>query len=106
MAQEVYTCRAVIVCPAALKDVANAYAKANLDPVGGENTFRVALTADGDTVAAYWASIACRMETYNALSQIVPAMGGRLYDGMVFSPDEILQTEGLSRWLPPQLRGR
>jgi hypothetical protein len=49
--------RVLIVIQAADKDAANAFAKAQIDPIGGDQTFCFGLAATGDEPAThYWCS--------------------------------------------------
>ena len=49
--------RVLIVIQAADKDAANAFAKAQIDPVGGEQTFSIGLSETGaEPVTHFWCS--------------------------------------------------
>lgn len=99
-----YTHRAIIVVKAADRDAANQDALA-YDPVGGAETFRVGLSADGSTPAThYWASPACREAVWQALAAAEAAQvakgAGRtrwLFDGLTVTPDDALASLRLQR---------
>lgn len=99
-----YTRRAIIVVKAADRDQANTDALA-YDPEGGDETFRVGLSADGATPAThYWASTVCREAVWQALTaaeaaQVAKGAGRtrRLFDGLTVTPDDVLAALGLQR---------
>ena len=77
----IYTRRVLIIIPAAAAVAANAWMKANVDPVGGENTFAVKLNADGDVGKAashFWCSIALTEAQWTAVQAEAPNWGATL----------------------------
>lgn len=99
-----YTHRAIIVVTAGDRDQANADALA-YDPDGGDETFRVGLSATGNAPAThYWASTACREPVWQAFvsAEALQAAKGAgrtrwLFDGLTVTPDTVLTTLGLQR---------
>ena len=101
----------LIIITAAVKDAANAAAKAHFDPVGGELTFANGLVTPPDltTITHYWA--ADRMETANrALLDVMAAQEPFAGNVQVFDydadndpgfPHAKLAELGLSVYAPP-----
>jgi hypothetical protein len=68
-----YPRRVLIIIPAEYQAVAN-QAALGFDETGGDRTFTVGLSADGQEPAThFWASIQMREETFQGVSQLLPA---------------------------------
>jgi hypothetical protein len=98
----------VVIVPAALRDAANALAKAEFDPVGGEFTFTAALmTPPATNVTHYWCATpfsATNRAKLNVLANTPPFAGVTLvldYDlTNGAAPFEFLATHGLAVYSP------
>ena len=94
-----YTRRAIIVTPASLAPQANAGAKQNdLDPVGGEKTFTVPLSATGSLPAThYWCNWQMTPDHWDAAQTRIKSLGAevRVFDASTITPQEVLDTLGL-----------
>jgi hypothetical protein len=98
----------VVIVPAALRDAANAVAKAEFDPLGGEFTFTAALmTPPATNVTHFWCATpfsATNRAKLNVLTNTPPFAGVTLvldYDltnGV--APFEFLATHGLAVYSP------
>ena len=98
----------VIIVPAHLRDAANAVAKAEFDPLGGEFTFTAALmTPPATNVTHYWCATpfsATNRAKLNVLTNTPPFAGVTLvldYDlTNGAAPFEFLATHGLAVYSP------
>ena len=100
-----------IIVTAGVKDAANVVAKAQFDPVGGENTFTAPLVSLGATnIVAYWC--ADRMAATNraklpAFTNVPPFTDGAVIfadydpDTDPTAPFRMLKTNGLAVYAPP-----
>lgn len=103
------TISTVVIVPAALRDAANAVAKAEFDPVGGEFTFTAALmTPPGTNITHYWCAApfsATNRVKLDTLTNTPPFAGVTLvldYDLTTgAAPFEFLATHGLAPYSPP-----
>lgn len=99
----------VVIVPAALRDAANALAKQEFDPVGGEFTFTAALvTLPATNVTHFWCAApfsATNRAKLNVLTNTPPFAGVTLvldYDlTNGAAPFEFLATHGLAPYSPP-----
>ena len=100
----------VVIVPAALRDAANAVAKAEFDPVGGEFTFTAALMTPPatNTVTHYWCATpfsATNRAKLNVLTNTPPFAGVTLVLDYNLTngaaPFEFLATHGLAAYAPP-----
>lgn len=88
--KSLYEKRVIIVIPAAERDAENTWVKENVDPDGGEKTFRVPLYSNPDisgNATHYWCSWAVNEAELNLLS---PHFGASLYDAEDWSPKQVL----------------
>jgi hypothetical protein len=98
----------IVIVPAALRDAANALAKAEFDPVGGEFTFTAALvTPPATNVTHFWCAApfsATNRTKLNVLTNTPPFAGVTLvldYDlTNGAAPFEFLATNGLAPYSP------
>ena len=99
----------VVIVPAALRDAANAVAKQEFDPVGGERTFTAALVTlpATNTVTHYWCATpfsATNRAKLNVLTNTPPFAGVTLvmdYDlTNGAAPFEFLATHSLAPYSP------
>ena len=98
----------VVIVPAALRDAANALAKAEFDPLGGEFTFTAALmTPPATNVTHFWCATpfsATNRIKLNVLTNTPPFAGVTLvldYDlTNGAAPFEVLATHGLAPYSP------
>ena len=98
----------VIIVPAHLRDAANAVAKAEFDPLGGEFTFTAALvTLPATNVTHFWCATpfsATNRAKLNVLANTPPFAGVTLvldYDlTNGAAPFEFLATHGLATYAP------
>jgi hypothetical protein len=98
----------VVIVPAALRDAANALAKAEFDPVGGEFTFTAALmTPPATNVTHYWCATpfsATNRAKLNVLTNTPPFAGVTLVLDYNLTngaaPFEFLATHGLAVYSP------
>jgi hypothetical protein len=98
----------VVIVPAALRDAANAVAKAEFDPVGGEFTFTAALmTPPATNVTHFWCAApfsATNRAKLDALTNTPPFAGvTRVFDYDLTNgaaPFEFLATHGLATYSP------
>lgn len=98
-----FTKRALIIVPASSVGSANLAAQ-QLDPVGGEQTFTVGLSADGnEPVTHYWCSVAMTVEQFAAVQQL---QSSEFPDAVIVEydldlepgrPNQVLQSSGLQR---------
>jgi hypothetical protein len=100
----------VVIVPAALRDAANAVAKQEFDPVGGEFTFTAALVTlpATNTVTHYWCATpfsATNRAKLDALTNTPPFAGvTRVFDYDLTNgaaPFEFLATHSLAPYSPP-----
>jgi hypothetical protein len=99
----------VVIVPAALRDAANALAKQEFDPVGGEFTFTAALmTPPATNVTHYWCATpftATNRAKLNVLTNTPPFAGVTLVLDYQLTngaaPFEFLATQGLAPYAPP-----
>jgi hypothetical protein len=98
----------VVIVPAALRDAANAVAKQEFDPLGGESTFTAALmTPPATNVTHYWCATpfsATNRAKLGVLANTPPFAGVTLvmdYDlTNGAAPFEFLATHGLAVYSP------
>jgi hypothetical protein len=99
----------VIIVPAALRDAANALAKQEFDPVGGEFTFTAALvTLPATNVTHFWCAApfsATNRTKLNVLTNTPPFAGVTLVLDYNLTngaaPFEFLTLHGLAPYSPP-----
>jgi hypothetical protein len=99
----------VVIVPAALRDAANALAKQEFDPVGGEFTFTAALvTLPATNVTHFWCAApfsATNRTKLNVLTNTPPFAGVTLVLDYNLTngaaPFEFLTLHGLAPYSPP-----
>jgi len=102
------TISTVVIVPAALRDAANALAKAEFDPVGGEFTFTAALvTLPATNVTHYWCATpfsATNRAKLDTLTNTPPFTATLVFDYDLTNgaaPFEFLATHGLAPYSQP-----
>lgn len=100
----------VVIVPAALRDAANALAKQEFDPTGGEFTFTAALvTPPGTNSTHYWCATpfsATNRAKLTVLTNTPPFAGNVLVldyslTSQPSAPFDFLSTNGLAVYAPP-----
>ena len=95
----------VVIVPASLRDAANALAKQEFDPVGGESTFTVGLvTPPGTNITHYWCATPFNPKNrakLNVLTNTPPFTGNVLVldyslTANPSAPFQFLSTNGLA----------
>lgn len=87
--------RAIIVVEKSIVTEANNDA-ATIDTNGGEYTFTSGISNDGINLTHYWCSWVTTEEDYERLVTLFDkAPDRRLYDGDIYTPDQVLLEMGL-----------